>query len=95
MISQLKHQKLRAESCTEEVLEWFNYLRTSAHLRCRMGYQIDLHHRFAVLCQGQPTGEVSFIMPESGPTHSIAAKLPSCLLFAVCTFCPASEKRCE
>ena len=95
MISQLKYQKLRAGSCTEEVLEWFNYLHTSAHLRCQMGYQIDLHHRFAVLCQGQPTGEISFIMPESGPTHSIAAKLPRCLSFAVCTFCPASEECCE
>ena len=27
--SQFKHQKFRLGSCTEEVLEWFNYLHAS------------------------------------------------------------------
>ena len=30
----------------------------NAHPRCQVGYQIDLHRCFAMLCQGQPAGEV-------------------------------------
>ena len=42
-LSQLKHQKLRVGGCyMEEVLEWFDYPRASAH------------QRYKVSCQGVP-----------------------------------------
>ena len=46
--SQLKHQKLRVGNyiCMDEVLEWFNYSRASAHPGCKVivrMYQIDHH----------------------------------------------------
>ena len=43
--SQLKCQKLRVGSYTEEVLKWFNYSRTRVHPRCKVschGIRIDL-----------------------------------------------------
>ena len=56
---QLKHQKLGVGGYTEEVVEWFNYPRTSAHLGCE------------VSCQGVPTQPASSLrlcFVEASPT---------------------------
>ena len=74
--SQLKHHKLRVGNyiCMDEVLEWFNYSRASAHPGCKVivrMYQID--HHLVVLHQGQADSEESCIVLESRLTCSLAA----------------------
>ena len=95
--SQLKHQKTRVGSCTEEVVEWFNYPRASAHHRCEVSCQgvSTCIIALSVLRQGQPNGEESCIVPESGSNCSLVAKVLQHSSLAVPKFCAASEKHCE
>ena len=71
--SLLKHQKLRVGGYTEEVFDWFDYLRASAHPGCEVGVCIVA---WPVLRRGQSDGGESCIVLESGPTRSLVAKLP-------------------
>ena len=48
-----------------------------------------------VLRQGQPNGGEGCIVLESGPTRTLVAKLPQCLLLEVCEFRAASEEHCK
>ena len=70
--SQLKCQKLRVGSFTEEVHKWFNCPVqgpiSNAKLASRR-YRIDLHHRFALACRGQSdSGESCIVLIASCPS---------------------------
>ena len=78
--SQLKHQNLGVGSCTEEVLEWFNYNScASAHLNPKLaarGHRIDLHRHFAPILSNKASQAVEngCIVQEN---NSPVALLPS------------------
>ena len=91
---QLKHQKLGLDGCMEEMLELFNYPRTSADLRYEVRNRIDLHHFYLVRSRGQPDSVESCIMLESELTRSLVAKLLQCLSLAVYKICIAIEEPC-
>lgn len=61
----------------EEVVEWFNYPRASVHPRCEVSCQGVSTWIVAlpVLRQGQPNGEESCILLESGSTRRPVAKV--------------------
>ena len=100
--SQLKHQKLRVGSYTEEVLEWFDYPRASTN----PGYEVScqgvpnrpamaaLLHRLCFV-EASLTVEKAVYVLESGPTHSLVAKLPQHSSLVVREFCAAGEEYCE
>ena len=80
---QLKYQKLRMGGYTEEVFEWSNCLHASAHPEYEVSYQgIICIVTTPVLRPGQPDRK-RCIMLESGPTHSLVAKLYTS--FVVCS----------
>ena len=96
--TQLKHQKLRVGSCTEEVLEWFNYPHASAHPGWKVSCQgiPNWPASSLTLCfiKASPTVEKAVILLESGPTRNLIAKFPQRSSLAVREFCAASEEHC-
>ena len=97
--SQLKQQKLRVGSCTEEVLEWFNYSHASAHPGCEVSCQGIPNRPASSLCscfvEASPTMEKAVVALESRPTRSLVNRPPQCSLLAVREFCAVSEERCK
>ena len=81
---------------TKEMLEWSNYLCTSAH-PSRMqtwlpgGTESTFIVGLPVLHQGHPNSGKCCIVLESGPTRSLVAKLPQRLSHAVHELCAATK----
>ena len=78
----LKHQKLRVDDCTEEVLGWFNYPHPSADLGCEVSCQsvpnqpASLFHPYLV--EASPTVEKAIIVLGSGRPIALLPMFISC-----------------
>ena len=87
--------------CTEKVLEWFDYLRASAHPGCEVscqGYRIGLHRRF-VRASSKLTRQAVKKGVSCYKADRFVASLPRFLSvqlsLAVREFHTAGEERCE
>jgi len=87
--------------CTEKVLEWFDYLRASAHPGCEVscqGYRIGLHRRF-VRASSKLTRQAVKKGVSCYKADRFVASLPRFLSvqlsLAVREFRTAGEERCE
>ena len=77
--SQLKHQHLRVDGYTENLLKWFNY----PHARAHLGREVSCYGTkwtcivsSSVIRRGQPDSGESCIVLQSGPIHSLVVKFP-------------------
>ena len=85
---QLKCQNLRVGGYTKKVFKWFNYPHARAHPGCEFschGTESTSIVGSSVLHQGQLDSGEGCIMLQSGPTHSLVAKLPQRLVVACST----------